>query len=230
MWRKMRSTSHGGGLAELGHLVEGKLELIKDVVAGLVDARHLAGRAEENAGEKIGERGMVLPVADEALEQIGPAQQRAVEHGRAAEHDVVAAAGADVAAIEQELFRGQIDVARLVVKHLGVALQLGPVGRGLEVDLDDAGVRRDLEVGDARVVRRRVALNAHGQVHLLGHVLDRGGEVEVILGRLRRRHEDVQDALARLGADGGADDVEIRRALRHALVIPRLLAVRGPPS
>ena len=66
-------------VAAFGHLAEGEFQFVEDVVARLVDARHLAGRAEEHAGEKIRERRMVLPVADEAAQQVGTAQQRAVE-------------------------------------------------------------------------------------------------------------------------------------------------------
>ena len=46
---------------------------------------------------------MVLPVGDQAAQQVGPAQERAVGRRRAAEHDVVAAAGAGVPAVEHEL-------------------------------------------------------------------------------------------------------------------------------
>ena len=39
--------------------------------------------------------------------------------------------------------------------------------------------------------------------------LDRGHELEIVLDGLERRHEDVQHAAARLGADGRAHDVRI---------------------
>ena len=53
---------------------------------------------------------MVLPVGDDAGEQVGPAQERAVGRRDAAEHDVVAAAGADVAAVEHELLGAEADL------------------------------------------------------------------------------------------------------------------------
>ncbi len=44
-------------------LAEGDLELVQRIVARLVDARMLAGRANEQAGEEVGKRRMVEPVA-----------------------------------------------------------------------------------------------------------------------------------------------------------------------
>ena len=104
--RNSRSTSQGGGgvaLAGRRHLRQRDLELVERVVARLVDARRLAGRADEQAGEQVGQRRVALPVQDQALQQVGPAQERAVERRRAADHDMVAAAGAGVAAVDHEL-------------------------------------------------------------------------------------------------------------------------------
>ena len=44
-------------------LAEGDLELVQRIVARLVDARMLAGRADEQAGEQVGQRWVVQPVA-----------------------------------------------------------------------------------------------------------------------------------------------------------------------
>ena len=82
--RNRRSTSHGGGgcaIARRRHLRERDFELVEHVLARLVDARRLAGRADEQAGEQIGERRPPLPIEHQALEQIGPAQERAVGGG-----------------------------------------------------------------------------------------------------------------------------------------------------
>ena len=54
--------------------------------------------------------GWLTPVADQAAQQIGPAQERAVGRRRAAQHHVVAAAGAGVAAVEHELLGAQAAV------------------------------------------------------------------------------------------------------------------------
>ena len=55
---------------------------------------------------------MVLPVGDDAGEQIGAAQERAVGRRDAAEHDVIAAAGADMTAVEHELLGAEAEGAR----------------------------------------------------------------------------------------------------------------------
>ena len=49
---------------------ERDLELVDAVVPGLVDARRLAGRADEEAGEQIRQRRMVVPVRQQAAQQI----------------------------------------------------------------------------------------------------------------------------------------------------------------
>ena len=59
---------------------------------------------------------------------------------------------------------------------------------------------------------RRVALDEHRLAEFLGGVLDGGDEVEIVLGALGRRHEDVEVAVARLEGHGGAHDAAGRRA------------------
>jgi hypothetical protein len=52
----------------IGHLRQCDFQLVQPVVPCLVDPRRLAGRADEQAREKVGERRMALPVEREALE------------------------------------------------------------------------------------------------------------------------------------------------------------------
>ena len=99
------------------HLRERDLELVEQVVPRLVDARRLAGRADEQAGEQVRQRRMALQIDDEALEQVGPAQERAVGRGRAAEHHMIAAAGAGVAAVDHELVGAEPRQPRLLVER-----------------------------------------------------------------------------------------------------------------
>lgn len=56
--------------------LEGDFQLVGGVVAAFVDARVLAGRADEEAGKEIGERRMVVPVAEQALQKVRAAEQR----------------------------------------------------------------------------------------------------------------------------------------------------------
>jgi hypothetical protein len=76
--RSSRSTSQGCRLSSPGlsarHLLEGDFQFVEAFVARLVDARRLAGRADEHAGEQVGQRRVVLPVGDQAHQQVGPAQ------------------------------------------------------------------------------------------------------------------------------------------------------------
>ena len=46
---------------------------------------------------------MPLPVQDQRAQQVRAAQERAVERGGAADHDMVAAAGAGMLAVDHEL-------------------------------------------------------------------------------------------------------------------------------
>ena len=61
-----------------GIIAEGDVELVERVVARLVDPRRLAGRADEQAGEQVGQRRMALPVEQQALQHVRPAQERRV--------------------------------------------------------------------------------------------------------------------------------------------------------
>ncbi len=144
----MRSTSQGGTFAGagVGNLVEGDFEFVERVGAGFVDARVLAGGADEQAGEQIGQRRMILPEADQAAQQIGAAQERAVGGRGAADDDVIAAAGAGVAAVEHEFF-GAEAASGAPVRRASVVFSTSSSqdARGLDVDFDDAGVGRDFE-------------------------------------------------------------------------------------
>ena len=106
-------------MARIGDLVERDLHFIERVVTRLVDARRLAGRPDEHPREEVGQGRMVLPVGDDAAEQIGAPEEGAVCGRARAEHDVVAAAGAAVAAVDHEFFRAKPRLPRLLVKRLG---------------------------------------------------------------------------------------------------------------
>ena len=97
--------------------LERDLQLVQRVVPRLVDARMLAGRADEQAREQVRQRRVVVPVAHEAAQQIGPPQERAVGGRRAADDDVVAAAGAGVTAVEHELLGAEPRLPRLLVER-----------------------------------------------------------------------------------------------------------------
>ena len=147
---------------------------------------------------------MPLPVEDQAFEQVGPAQERAVGGGRASKHDVIAAAGADVATVDREFFAAQAAATRLLVDRLGDFDRLAPSRGGMDVDLDDAGIRRDPDDIHARIGGRLVTFQMDRGVELRRGRFDGGDELEIILQPFERRHEDANAALARLHRQRGA--------------------------
>ena len=119
----------GVALAGRWHLRERDFELVERVVAGLVDARGLGGRADEEAGEQVGDRRVALPVQDQRAQEVGAAQERAVEGGGAADDDVVAAAGPGVLAVDHELVGAEAALAGLLVDAGGDGDAVLPVRR-----------------------------------------------------------------------------------------------------
>ena len=149
---------------------------------------------------------MVVPVADQAAQQVWSAQERRVEDAGAAENEVVAAAGAGVTPVEHELLGTQAgQVGRFI--EMGRAVdQFVPVGGRLNVDFDHPGIRRDAEVGQARIGRRLVTFDDDRRRQYLGSCFDSRHQIEVIIKRFGRRHEEIEHAVARLRRNRGADD------------------------
>ena len=58
------------------HVGKRDLQLIEAVMPRFVDARRLAGRTDEHAGEQIRQRRMPLPIQHKAFQKIGAAQER----------------------------------------------------------------------------------------------------------------------------------------------------------
>ena len=212
------------------------LQFVELIVARFVEARRLAGRAQEQPGKQIRKRRVALPIEDQARQQIGPAQKRRIGRRGAAEHDMVAAAGAGVAPVGHELVRAEPRLARVFVERGRRLHRLAPGRGGMDVDFDDAGVGRHLDAIDARVERRRIALDADGKLLLARDRFDRAEQFEIIVEFRRRRHEDAQHAVARLDGQGGAHrafggelfDLRLlfRAGLRHA----RLGGIASAPA
>ena len=64
----------GRGFPGAGRAGQRDFEFIELIVPCLIDARRLACRPNEEAREKIRERGMPLPIEHQALEQVGSPQ------------------------------------------------------------------------------------------------------------------------------------------------------------
>ena len=106
---------------------EGRFQFVEALVAGLVDPRGLARRPDEQAGEQIRQRRPVVPIGHQASQQVGAAEEGTVDRPRAAQHDVVAAAGAGVPAVEHEFLGPQPRAPGLVVERRRVADEFLPV-------------------------------------------------------------------------------------------------------
>ena len=89
-------------------LAKGDLELIQRVIPRFVHARRLRRRADEQAGEQIRQRGVIVPIRQKAPQQVGTAQERRIRRSRAAQDKVIATACACVAPIEHEFLGGQM--------------------------------------------------------------------------------------------------------------------------
>src|SRR5258708_38730373 len=83
---------------------------------------------------------------------MGPAQERAVLGGGAAEHDMVATAGPGVAAVDHELVGAEPGEAGPLVEPAGHIDRFGPVRGRMDVDLDHAGGGGDLDDVDPGIV------------------------------------------------------------------------------
>ena len=139
---------------------------------------------------------MVVPVADQAAQQIRPPQERAVRRRRAAEDDVVAAAGAGVAAVEHELLGAEPRLPRLFVERRGLTrpapsqlcagCMLTSITPGSGVTLkcssrgSDGGGVPSMTTGS----RKRAPPSPRSR-----------RQIEIVLRRVDRRHEDVKPAL-----------------------------------
>ena len=115
---------------------------------------------------------MVLPVGDDAAEQVGPAQKRAVGWCRAAEGQVVAAAGAGVRPVEMERLSTKPGGTGVGVDTRRDVDQLRPRRGGLDVDLEDARVGGDEELDQPGVEGREIALEDDGPPELDSGALD----------------------------------------------------------
>ena len=148
---------------------------------------------------------MPLPVQHQALQEVRPAQERAVVRGRAADDDMVAPARAGMAAIDHELVGAEAALAGCLVDGGGGRDAILPARRRVDIDLDDAGIGRDANDVEARIVRRRVALDMHRQADVPRRGFGGGDEFQIILQRLDRRQENAEPAVAHFDRHRSAD-------------------------
>src|ERR1039458_8014947 len=100
---------------------------------------------------------MVLPESHHAAQKIRTAQERAVQHGRSADHDMAAAAGSEVAAVIGEFFGSQPIVACFLEEYCVDLFKFVPSTRGRQVYFQHAGIGSDAESSHTRLSRLGVS-------------------------------------------------------------------------
>src|ERR1700757_4110373 len=194
------------------------LELVELVVPRLIDARGLAGRADEQAGEQVGQRGMPLPVQNQALEQVWSAQEGAVSRARSSQRNVIATARAHVATVDHKLVGAEPAETRFLVERVRKFDGLAPSRGGLDIDLDDAWIGRHLDDVQARVGRRLIAFRMDRHMELGGGRFNDCKELKIVFQPFEGRHEHAKPSIARLDRQRGTDwDPRSRRGRGRAL-------------
>ena len=179
-------------------------KFVKTVVAGFVDARRLAGRADEQAGEQVGQRRVTLPVKDKAFQKIGSAQKRTVCQVCPAHDDVVAAARARVASIDHELVSAKPGLAGFLIDRLGGCYTFFPVSGWMNVDFDDTWIRCDPNYIEALVLRRSVAFDMDRKAKIRSRLFSNRNQFQIVFNPFNRWHENTKPAIARLYRNGCA--------------------------
>ena len=148
---------------------------------------------------------MALPIENEALQEIGAAQERAVGRRASADHHMIAAAGAGMAAIDHEFVGAEPRLARFLVKRLRGGDRFAPVRGRMDIDLDHARIGRDFQHIDARIGRRRITFDMHRHLQFGRGRLDRAEQLDIIFKPLDRRHEDGHASVPCFDRQSGAD-------------------------
>ena len=172
-------------------LAEREFQFVQALVPRLVHARRLARRTDEQPGQQVRQRGPIVPVGQQAPQQVGPPQEGTVRRRRSAQHQMIPAARPGVPAVQHEFLRAQPRLARLLVQAHRVLDQFVPAGRRMDVDFDHTRVRGHLEILQTMVVRWRIALDHHRHTDRRGRVLNRRDQVQIVLQPADGRHEHV---------------------------------------
>ena len=134
---------------------------------------------------------MMLPVRDQALQQVGSPQDGTVDRGQPAQGHVITPASAGMAAVEHKLFRAQASQPGLLVQNGRVLHQRAPGRGGVDIDFDYARIRGDFKGSQARILGRGIPLDEHRDLEPGGGLLDVGDECQIVFQITGRRHENI---------------------------------------
>src|SRR3954453_6149873 len=113
-------------VAILRDLFESDLQFVEGIVAGFIHARMLTGRADEQSREEERQGRMILPISEQAAQEVGAPQEGAVRRGWTAQNNMIAAACANVASINEKLLRSKPCQAGFVVEDSRIPDQMIP--------------------------------------------------------------------------------------------------------
>src|SRR5256885_7088402 len=108
---------------------------------------------------------------------------------------MIAAAGAGVAAVDKIFVGTEATLRGVLVKAQGDIDGVAPACRRLDIDLDHAGIGRDLDHLDTRVEWRRIALDVHLHLQFLGGRLYPRDQFQIILWLFHWRQESAPKSI-----------------------------------
>ena len=155
-----------------------------------------------------------MPVAEQAAQQVGAAQERAVG-GVAPPRTIWLPPPVPVCRPSSMNFSVASRDCRASSYRVVVLAPVRPSCGRVNVDFDDAGIGRDPEMQSERGSWGGVVpFDLHRHAEIAGRRFDRGDQFEVIFEVLLRRHEDVQAAVPRFDAQRGPHQSRIARHRR----------------
>ncbi len=157
---------------------------------GFINSRGLTGRPYKEAGEKVRQARVTLPIQDEAFEKVWPAQKWAIHWRRAAHYNVVSTTRTGVAAINHEFFSAQSCLPGFLIDFLSGLHAFAPVGSRMDIDFDNARVGCHTDDIEAWITGRGVAFNVNRKTNFSCCFLCCIHKFQIVLKGFNRRHED----------------------------------------
>src|SRR5581483_6238077 len=129
---------------------------------------------------KIGERRMIQPVSDKALQQIWTPKEWTVSRRASAERHMIAAARSGVTAIQHKFLGAETAQPRLFVEGHRVVHEFAPASCRMNIDLDNPGIRCDLDDLQPRIVWWRITFNKNRPLKPCGGLFDCRDQLHII--------------------------------------------------